>query len=586
MGADETYRALSVGEAVAVLVEAAGIEADDDAARAIAALVGCERPALRWAGGIARTIGWRPLRERLTHWASLPALDRHAAVPWREHVESVQSALDSADRALLEAVIACDVPFTWDVLEAVTPDASIDAICRLEHVGLLVRSTCAGVVAFAAPYCVRAVARLADPEGTSASSARWLAAWAARAEQLRSSTYGPSARATLAELAFAVPLAARALLEDGAGVQERAALALWTRATDAAFFAQAIDFASPAFARAVAVADATSDPDVEVRVRTRIAAARALLEEGEPSRAEALLDSALSLADRARDDLRSEALRGLGWTRLASAQLEQARASFESAAGLLDPAADPRGHADALAGLGIFSLLTGEPETARERLEDAIAVHVLMRDAPREASVRGMMALLPDRLETPVDESALAKEIESLRASGQGWRQALALARLGLAARSRGDHGSERAHLGLARAAAGLSKMPASSLVASLVASSGTPARATPAIVVGVDGRSLRIHDGDVHDLTRHGPVRRVLHALTAAHSERAGVALSTLDLVDAGWPGEKMKHEAATLRVYTTVRRLRALGLSDVLLTRDDGYLFDPEVAISLERA
>jgi hypothetical protein len=33
-------------------------------------------------------------------------------------------------------------------------------------------------------------------------------------------------------------------------------------------------------------------------------------------------------------------------------------------------------------------------------------------------------------------------------------------------------------------------------------------------------------------------------------------------------------------LRVYTAVRRLRALGLGDALVTRDDGYLLSPDVA------
>ena len=56
------------------------------------------------------------------------------------------------------------------------------------------------------------------------------------------------------------------------------------------------------------------------------------------------------------------------------------------------------------------------------------------------------------------------------------------------------------------------------------------------------------------------------------------------LDLIEAGWPGEKMQHEAATLRVYTTIRRLRGLGLGDVLVTRDEGYLLDPEVAVRTE--
>jgi hypothetical protein len=57
---------------------------------------------------------------------------------------------------------------------------------------------------------------------------------------------------------------------------------------------------------------------------------------------------------------------------------------------------------------------------------------------------------------------------------------------------------------------------------------------------------------------------------------------MSTLDVIAAGWPGEKMKHEAATLRVYTTLRRLRSLGLAEALLTRDDGYLFDPNLPIT----
>ena len=36
---------------------------------------------------------------------------------------------------------------------------------------------------------------------------------------------------------------------------------------------------------------------------------------------------------------------------------------------------------------------------------------------------------------------------------------------------------------------------------------------------------------------------------------------MTTLEVIEAGWPAEKMRHEAATLRVYTTVRRLRGLG-------------------------
>jgi hypothetical protein len=44
-----------------------------------------------------------------------------------------------------------------------------------------------------------------------------------------------------------------------------------------------------------------------------------------------------------------------------------------------------------------------------------------------------------------------------------------------------------------------------------------------------------------------------------------------------AGWPDEKVLYDAGMLRVYTAIRRLRKLGLTDVLLRRDDGYVLDP---------
>jgi len=343
-----------------------------------------------------------------------------------------------------------------------------------------------------------------------------------------------------------------------------------------------MDFASPAFERAVTLADA--DEALEPQVRARLIAGRASLERGDPAHAEALIDQAIALADAAkRDDLRSDALRGAGWAELASSQLDDARASFEAARDLAEAGSDPRGQADAVAGLGVLALLSGEPDMARALLAEALATHVVTRDAPREEAVRGMMALLPDEVGVPVDPASLAQQVEELRSSGQRWREALVLARLGLAARARGDNESEKAHLQQARAAAGLSNMTASRLVSTLLETRGTTAAS---MVVGFEGRSLTLADGQSHDLTRHGPLRRMLWALAVAKNGQPGIAMSTLDLVAAGWPGEKMKHEAATLRVYTTVRRLRALGLADALVTRDDGYLLDPELPLTLDPA
>jgi hypothetical protein len=80
-------------------------------------------------------------------------------------------------------------------------------------------------------------------------------------------------------------------------------------------------------------------------------------------------------------------------------------------------------------------------------------------------------------------------------------------------------------------------------------------------------------------DLARHGSLRLVLDGLVAKRFEQPGVALSALALLAVGWPGERVRHESGMLRVYTAIRRLRALGFGRAVLTRDDGYLLDPTI-------
>ncbi len=86
---------------------------------------------------------------------------------------------------------------------------------------------------------------------------------------------------------------------------------------------------------------------------------------------------------------------------------------------------------------------------------------------------------------------------------------------------------------------------------------------------------------GERIDLVRYGPVRRLLDGLVVHRLEHPGAALSAEALIEAGWPGERMRHTAGLLRVYSAVRRLRRLGLETILLTRDDGYLLDPNAGV-----
>lgn len=554
MAALTGFDPIPLDDATAMLARESGLEGE---LAEIAGMLDAEPPVLSWAASLAKTLGWGPLRTRIVGWSSL------TKAAWHDDVAQVLATLAPEDAALLATLAACDAPFAWDVLEAVVPDVSIEGICRLEEARLLRRTTHAGVVTFRVPYAVRAVQRATTE--LDAAAKKWLDAWVLRAEALRPASYGPSSRATLTELGAAVPLAARALFTEASADE---GLALWTAASDAMFFADAIAFDAPAFARAVEVADARDA--IEPRVRARLVAGRAMLERGDPTGAAKLTKEAIAIAGQG--DLRADALRGLGWAELALTNLDAARAAFTEARARAE--GEPRGQADATAGLGILALLTGDADAARALLAEAVAIHVVMRDAPREAAVRGMMELLP---EGASDVTALASQVEELRAKGQRWREALALARLALDARARGDVETERARLAEARAAASLSSMPASKLVRSLVEKQGEPART---FVVASEGRALTLPTGETHDLARHGPVRRILWALTELRRDKPGATMSTLDVIDAGWPGEKMQHEAATLRVYTTIRRLRALGLGDALVTRDEGYLLDPDVA------
>jgi hypothetical protein len=72
-----------------------------------------------------------------------------------------------------------------------------------------------------------------------------------------------------------------------------------------------------------------------------------------------------------------------------------------------------------------------------------------------------------------------------------------------------------------------------------------------------------------------------LLGELGAARQASPGKALSVSDLFAAGWPGERVGHEAAVQRVYTSIRRLRSLGLGEMLVRRDDGYLLADGVTI-----
>lgn len=98
-----------------------------------------------------------------------------------------------------------------------------------------------------------------------------------------------------------------------------------------------------------------------------------------------------------------------------------------------------------------------------------------------------------------------------------------------------------------------------------------------PAMSIAEDGTWFEF-DGNHVDVARRGAVRRILAELAASRIERPGHPRTVDELFQVGWPGERIPYESQVRRVYTAIWTLRTLGLEEMLLTRDQGYLLDPK--------
>lgn len=104
-------------------------------------------------------------------------------------------------------------------------------------------------------------------------------------------------------------------------------------------------------------------------------------------------------------------------------------------------------------------------------------------------------------------------------------------------------------------------------------------------LVVGTDARWLRLPSRQRIELPRQRAMRLILLALVRERLTSPGQALSWERLLAHGWPGERVTHDAGHVRVRVALSKLRALGLRDLISSRDDGYLLRDDAPVVLER-
>ncbi|MFO0618804.1 MAG: NACHT domain-containing protein [Polyangiaceae bacterium] len=324
-----------------------------------------------------------------------------------------------------------------------------------------------------------------------------------------------------------------------------------------------------------------------------------------PEAARELNARATDMCDRLGDRW----LAGLGLANLA--QLEQEEQHFERARELLTRAlerfretSEPHYEAIYAGILGGLHFEWGNPEEARAWYGDAqTRLDALFLPFPRVVVHAGRAALeatmgASDAAHAHLELArrhalrasgavarivleAHATTVELSLASGSASRSSASLrgALDGARARVRALLGQDTEDAGVVRT--NLDARFAVRMLDKTLARIDARASSGPRLRTPKDGLWFALGDGPHVDLGRRGALRRILLALADAHARGRGETLDVASLTSSGWPNERILVEAASTRVRVAIATLRKLGLRDVLLTRDDGYLLDPEVVV-----
>lgn len=309
---------------------------------------------------------------------------------------------------------------------------------------------------------------------------------------------------------------------------------------------------------------------------------RAAVEEEAPAIAHERLSEALAAA-RSLGDGRAEglALFGLGTNEMAHGDLARAEADLALAAQRLGELQIVRYAGYAKGWLGATMTLAGRPSEGAAALADAIEVLERAGDQPNAALFTSMRAASLARAGDGQHVAALLGHARRSLDPGDIWRMrgvTISEGHLDLAA---GDPEAARARLPTGGSFHMLEvRIAARILTDALLAvdSARAPLR------IAADGSLFELPAGPpVRVPGRGGANQRILVLLAARRVERPGTPVTRIELIAAGWPGEKLRDDAAKNRLYVALDGLRRLGLRSILVRTEEGWSLDPAVRCEL---
>lgn len=296
---------------------------------------------------------------------------------------------------------------------------------------------------------------------------------------------------------------------------------------------------------------------------------------GELAKARAIYAQALSVA-------RAEGHRGLegiilgyhGNVDRQERRAADARAHYDAAVTMLRAVGDHHYEAVFLMDRGILELDQQRPADARVFLDEARQRSAEMSERRIEALSRGYLAVAYAATGDFAEASSQLDEAERIGAASSSELIAQ-VCRL------------HRGHLSLADAAPlAQTAVPdrfehvrlARRLLVRALTRSSPP---LDACAVSEDGSRFRPPHGDWIELARRQALPGLLRALVEQWNASPGVPLASHELVARGWPGEKIQPAAATNRLRVAMSTLRTLGLRELLVARDGGYLLDAQCTV-----